>query len=37
MAHQEKDAKQVATKVFWLTMLGAIAYIATVAVFVLRD
>ena len=32
---EEKDSKQVATKVFWLTILGAIAYVATVAIFVL--
>ena len=33
--HEEKDAKQVATKVFWLTILGAIAYIGSVFIFVL--
>lgn len=32
---EEKDAKQVATKIFWLTILGALAYVASVAIFVL--
>jgi len=32
---EEKDAKQVATKVFWLTILCAVAYVGAVAIFVL--